>query len=135
MSYRENDDNIMVINDNPLDQDTNMGINLVTISSYTGDCDAATMDYNFDWSTIDSIDLTPSGSNKITLDGNDADIVVNGVSLNARLERIEQHLAIVSLNPELEKEWHQLRQLGDQYRALEKSLLEKTSMWETLQKT
>ncbi len=38
----------------------------------------------------------------------------------------------IGLNQNLEKEWQELKTLGDQYRQLEKTLLEKKQMWESL---
>jgi hypothetical protein len=49
---------------------------------------------------------------------------------------VEQRLAILTPNPDLEKEWNELKQLGDQYRALEKHINEKMTTWNILnQKT
>jgi len=41
-------------------------------------------------------------------------------------------LNILRPNPELEKEWDQLRELGEQYRELEKKLQEQSDMWAKL---
>lgn len=71
-------------------------------------------------------------SAKLSLDGDDADIVVNGRSLMDALDKIEQRMAILVPNTELESEWNELKQLGDQYRELEAQLKEKTKMWDTL---
>ncbi len=60
------------------------------------------------------------------------DIKLGNVSLKDFIERIEQRLAILSPNPELEKEWAELKELGDQYRALEKHITEKMKTWEIL---
>ena len=77
------------------------------------------------WSTIE-----PSA--KIVLNGKDADIMINGVSLNDTLKNIEQRLGILRPNPDLEAEWDQLKALGNQYRELEKQLKEKSNMWSKL---
>jgi len=72
----------------------------------------------------------PSGS--LTLDGEDADIVINGKSLSKAISNIESHLAILQCNPELEAEFQELHQLGEQYRKLEKQLLDKQEVWKRL---
>lgn len=72
----------------------------------------------------------PSG--KIKLEGNDADIELNGRSLIKLLDRIEERLNMLTPNPELETEWDQLRELGEQYRALEAKLTEQGKMWAKL---
>jgi hypothetical protein len=78
--------------------------------------------------------LTEPPSGKITLQGPNADIEVNGESLMEMLHRIEQRLNLLTPNQELEAEWDQLRELGNQYRALENKLTEQGKMWDTLKK-
>ena len=68
----------------------------------------------------------------LVLNGDDADIQINGVSLTGVLKNIEQRLNILRPNTELEAEWSQLRELGDQYRRLETDLKEKSLMWNKL---
>lgn len=62
------------------------------------------------------------------------DVNINGRSLNEAIQALEERLNILVPNPELEKEWDQLKQLGDQYRKLEKDLTEKAAMWKALKK-
>jgi hypothetical protein len=71
-------------------------------------------------------------SSKINLDGEGADIVVNGSSLVDAINSIKDRLNCLQINPELEKEWEELRALGDQYRKLEKQILEKQATWNRL---
>lgn len=68
----------------------------------------------------------------IELQGEDADIIINGKSLGATLNAIQQRLAMMKPNEALEAEFDQLRALGDQYRALEAKLLEQQNMWSRL---
>mgnify|MGYP000397210034 FL=1 len=68
------------------------------------------------------------------ISGDDADIEINGVSLKQTLEDIQQRMAILQPNPELEKEFKELREIRQQYIKLERNLLEKKEMWETLNK-
>ena len=87
--------------------------------------------------TISVSDLTfnrPSGSATIDLNGEDADIRVNGESLMGTLRGIQDRLNILRPNPELEAEWDELRELGEQYRKLEAQFAEKTKMWSALKK-
>ena len=69
---------------------------------------------------------------QLHLEGHDADININGESLMATLRSLEQRLNILRPNPEMEEEWDQLRELGDQYRQLEADLKEKQKMWNML---
>lgn len=71
-------------------------------------------------------------SNKLSIQGDDADIEVNGVSLMQILRDMQQRLNMLEPNPGLEQQWQQLRDLGDQYRQLEKELLEKNKVWHSL---
>jgi hypothetical protein len=68
-------------------------------------------------------------SGKINLSGDEADIVINGISL---MEILQDRLNIMIPNPELEKEWAELKRLGDRYRQLEKKLKEQGDMWAKL---
>ena len=81
------------------------------------------------WGDIRIQDPTNS---KISVNGPNADIEINGRSLTAWMDRIEQRLNILTPNPELEKEWDDLRRLGERYRKLEEKCKQKASMWEKL---
>ena len=76
------------------------------------------------------ITSTPNGT--LDLRGEGADVRINGVSLTGVLKNIEERLNILRPNTELEADWDQLRELGDQYRQLETKLKEKSKMWSTL---
>ena len=62
---------------------------------------------------------------KMRISGDDADIEINGISLKQTLEDIQQRMAILQPNPELEKEFKELREIRQQYIKLERNLLEK----------
>jgi flagellar motility protein MotE (MotC chaperone) len=74
--------------------------------------------------------VNPSG--RVTLMGENADIDLNGKSLKTWMERVEERLNILTPNAELEKEWDELRRLGERYRKLEKKCKEKAEMWSKL---
>jgi len=74
----------------------------------------------------------PEYSGKIKLQGKNADVEVNGVSLMGMLGRIEQRLNLLTPNTELEAEWQELKSLGDQYRQLEQQIQDKQATWERL---
>ena len=73
-------------------------------------------------------------SGSIEIQGENADIKMNGKSMKAWMEKVEERLNILTPNPELEKDWDDLRRLGQRYRALEKKCKEKAQMWEALKK-
>jgi hypothetical protein len=78
--------------------------------------------------------LSVEQSGSIEIQGENADIKMNGKSMKAWMEAVEERLNILTPNPELEKDWDDLRRLGQRYRALEKKCKEKAKMWETLKK-
>jgi hypothetical protein len=90
----------------------------------------------FNWSNGSSssaVDINSNqGSGVIDVKGENADIKFNGVSLKDTLKGIQDRLNLLQPNPELETEWDQLRELGEQYRKLEAEFKEKTKMWNTL---
>jgi hypothetical protein len=73
-----------------------------------------------------------STSARINLTGDEADIEVNGWSLVQAVKRIEERLGLFQPNPELESEWEELRELGEQYRALEQHIKDKQATWDRL---
>ena len=73
-----------------------------------------------------------NASTKIQLDGENADIEINGKSLARAIEALEERLNILVPNPELEKEWDELKELGNKYRTLEAKLKEQSKMWQKL---
>jgi hypothetical protein len=61
-------------------------------------------------------------------------ITANGVDLGEALQKIEERLNILRPNHRLEAEWDKLRELGEQYRQLERDMLEKLEMVEILKR-
>lgn len=82
--------------------------------------------------TASGISTSINQSGTIELRGEEADIIVNGVSLMDKLDTIAERLNILDVNQELEAEWDQLRELGERYRELEQELKAKSEMWKTL---
>jgi hypothetical protein len=98
--------------------------NLTTTGLNTTTGTSVGIDYNMKVAQTGQIDIR----------GTDADIRINGKSMNRWMEQVEQRLNILTVNPELEKEWDELRRLGERYRKLEKKCQEKAQMWEALKK-
>jgi hypothetical protein len=74
----------------------------------------------------------PMAGPKITLEGADADIEINGVSLWTTMQEIANRLNIMHANPELEVEWKELRELGEQYRKLEQHIKDKQATFDRI---
>lgn len=62
------------------------------------------------------------------------DIKIKGVNLTERLDAIEERLGILRPNNDLEGKWENLKKLGEEYRKLEKEILEKEQVWDLLKK-
>lgn len=95
--------------------------------------------YVSNWSAMNDSDLIWGATNSSTLEVHgdakfDGDIVVQGKSLLDTLSRIEEKLAILRPNSELESKWDELRKIREQYQTLEKEIIEKEKVWRTLQK-
>jgi hypothetical protein len=74
----------------------------------------------------------PDQNGRMILRGENADLDINGKSLKSWMEKVEERLNILTPNPELEKEWDELRRLGERYRKLEKKCKEKAEVWKKL---
>jgi hypothetical protein len=79
-----------------------------------------------------TVNIAQSGT--LELRGENPDIKINDKSMVTWMEKVEERLNILTPNPELEKDWDDLRRLGQRYRALEKKCKEKAQMWAALKK-
>lgn len=89
----------------------------------------------YNWATV-SVDPNLQGN---TLQVNGAanisgELTVQGVNLSDRLDRIEEKLAILRPNEEMEAKWENLRGLRKAYMELEAEIKEKEAMWGILKK-
>jgi hypothetical protein len=87
---------------------------------------------DLNWANTGAGGMAVNQSGRVTLMGENADIDFNGKSLKTWMEQVEERLNILTVNPELEKEWDELRRLGERYRKLEKKCKEKAEMWSKL---
>lgn len=78
--------------------------------------------------------MAVSQGGTIEIQGEDADIKINGKSMKTWMEAVEERLNILTPNPELEADWDELQELGERYRALERKCKEKAQMWTALKK-
>ena len=69
---------------------------------------------------------------KIKLDGEGADIEVNGWSLIKTMQEIQSRLNLLQPNTALEAEWNELFELGCKYRELEQQIKDKQATWDRL---
>lgn len=64
----------------------------------------------------------------------EGEVRVKGKNLTEMLDKIEERLAILHPNPELEDKWDELKELSKRYKELEAEIIEKEKMWELLKK-
>ena len=86
--------------------------------------------YNWNNTTSTNAKVHINGDGLVMQEG--ADIVVGGKSLTKAIEQIEEHLAVLSPNPELEERWDKLKELRRQYIEMEKDILEKEKIMKIL---
>lgn len=93
---------------------------------------------SFTWTSPNTMPWTTTmGSAGIHVQGDaefQGDIKIKGVSLNDRLDKIESRLGILRPNEKLEDKWERLKELGDEYRKLEKEIHEGEKIWDILKK-
>jgi hypothetical protein len=76
-------------------------------------------------------------SRQLHVDGNASitgELTIKGVKLSDRLDKIDERLAILHPNEELEAKWENLRGLRKAYMELEAEIKEKEKMWGILKK-
>lgn len=90
------------------------------------------------WANVATISADPNLSGaSLHVKGDasfDGDVTIKGKSINDSLERIEERLAILRPNEELEAKWENLRGLRKAYMELEAEIKEKEAMWGILKK-
>lgn len=87
---------------------------------------------NTTWTTAP---VTISQKATIDLKGDDADVIINGESLNETLKGIKDALRIpgkIKRDTKLEKDWEELKAAADHYNKLLKEYTEKQKVWDTL---
>ena len=91
---------------------------------------AGTAGHNLSWNTT-SNGISPLLSVKGKAEFED-DITIKGKSLSKILDGIEQRLALLHPNEQLENKWEELKELGDRYRELEAEIIARQAMFNTL---
>ena len=86
--------------------------------------------WNWNADTITMSEIQPTA--KLSLDGEDADIEINGESLLTMIRGIQDRLNILTPDRELEQEWQELRDLREQYEAKLAECREKSTAWKAL---
>ena len=120
--------------------DTSMGTDTITLDSSMFTTGSITAPYTYTTSGTSGYTLS-SNPSKVHIDADGltmkegADIVVGGKSLTQAIEKIEERLAILTPNTELESRWEQLKELRNLYVELERDLLEKEKIMKILKES
>lgn len=64
----------------------------------------------------------------------EGNLTLGGKNIGEMLSKIEERLAILHPNPELEEKWENLRALGKMYKELEQEIIEKEKIYSILKK-
>ena len=62
----------------------------------------------------------------------DGEVTIKGKNIADMFAKIEERLAILHPNPELEDKWDELKELGKRYKELEAEIIEKEKVWKIL---
>ena len=92
---------------------------------------------NTTWATITSDGTSNLKPDSLEVKGDanfQGDLKIQGKSIKESLNKIEERLAILHPNEELEEKWEQLRGLRKMYMELEAEIKEKEKMWAILKK-
>lgn len=100
-----------------------------TISTTTG------TNGTIDWGRLSLDENLKSNTLQVNGDANfEGDVKIKGKSILESLEKIEEKLAILHPNDELEEKWENLRELRKQYMELEAEIIAKEKVWDILKK-
>ena len=91
---------------------------------------------NTGWANLSLADPDLQGST-LSVKGNaefEGEVTIKGKSLTEMLDKIEERLAILHPNPELEDKWDELKELGKRYKELEQEIIEKEKVWAILKR-
>jgi hypothetical protein len=90
---------------------------------------------NLSWATLASDPSLKGNSLSVKGDADfEGEVKIKGKSLTDMFEKIEERLAILHPNPELEDKWDELKELGKRYKELEAEIIEKEKMWAILKR-
>jgi hypothetical protein len=91
---------------------------------------------NTGWANLSLADPDLQGST-LSVKGNaefEGEVTIKGKNLTEMFEKIEERLAILHPNPELEDKWDELKELGKRYKELEQEIIEKEKVWSILKR-
>ena len=74
------------------------------------------------WASSNSAQVTAKG--KLKIEGEEADIFINGKSLSDWMSAVEQRLSILQPNPKLQEKYTALQNAYEHYKTLERLLYE-----------
>ena len=91
---------------------------------------------NTGWANLSLADPDLQGST-LSVKGDadfEGEVTIKGKKLSDMFEKIEERLAILHPNPELEDKWDELKELGKRYKELEQEIIEKEKVWAILKR-
>lgn len=103
---------------------------IITITADTIDTSTFTIDYDAIKGSYNGISITDFPANTKQSE----DLIVAGKSMKKFMDSVEERLALLEPNKELEEEFEQLKKLGNKYRKLEAKLKDRMQTWDLLKK-
>jgi hypothetical protein len=88
------------------------------------------------WANISLAEPALNGAT-LSVKGNaefEGEVKIGGKNIKDMFEKIEERLAILHPNSELEDKWDELKELGKRYKELEAEIIEKEKVWAILKK-
>lgn len=107
----------------------------ISITGATGQSVTYTNGSSINWGSLTATQELQG--NTLHVKGNaefEGDVKIKGKSIADSLERIEERLAILRPNEELEAKWEKLRGLRQAYMELEAEIIEKEKVWSILKR-
>ena len=118
-----------------------VGTDTITLDAGMFNTGSITSPYTYTTTGTSSYTLNTASPTYVNIDADGltlkegCDIKIGGRSLTEAIDKIEQRLAILKPNPDLESRWEQLQNLREQYVELEKDLLEKEKIMKILKES
>lgn len=118
-----------------------MATDTITLDAGMWNTGSITSPYTYTTTGTGSYNLNTASPTYVNIDADGltlkegCDIKIGDRSLTEAIDKIEQRLAILKPNPDLESRWQQLQNLREQYVELEKDLLEKEKIMKILKES
>lgn len=129
---------------NKTNSNNNLSLSSITKNAWGGSLSSVSNGYTFNTSISNGTYDAKNTSYGFSVSGDscfdgatnfNGPVSLNNVDLVKILEKIEERLAILEFNPELEQRWEELRKAREHYLELEQEIKAKEKVWQTIQQS